>query len=181
MVSVTPDELRGWLDVLEPDRRAHSLEVGRKVQSVETLVDQGLREDLITAATLHDIGYGYPETGFHPLDGALLLAREGFSPVVCSLVLRHSASMMEAEERGLDLAVYGEFAVDDDLAAAHQLVWWADMTTGPTGETVSVKERLNEICARYGPDDLVTRFISRARPILLASCQAPGGSIQLSA
>ncbi|WP_375430169.1 HD domain-containing protein [uncultured Friedmanniella sp.] len=181
MVSVTPDELRGWLDVLEPDRRAHSLEVGRKVQSVQTLVGQGLREDLVTAGTLHDIGYGYPDTGFHPLDGARLLAREGFSPVVCSLVLRHSASMIEAEERGIDLAVYGDFAVNDDLAAAHQLVWWADMTTGPTGETVTVEDRLDEIATRYGPEDLVTRFIRRARPILMASCQAPGGSIQVSA
>jgi putative nucleotidyltransferase with HDIG domain len=159
----TPEELEGWLAALEPDRRAHSLEVGRKAASVAGLVEDGLRQEFEVAAVLHDIGYAYTETDFHALDGARFLARHGFSRAVCHPVVHHSASTLEAEERGIDLAVYDEFAVDRDLGQAHQLLWWADMTTGPRGDTVTVEDRVDEICSRYGPEDLVTRFITRAR------------------
>ena len=131
------------------------------------------------AAVLHDIGYGHVESGFHPLDGARFLARAGFSAVVCNLVVHHSASTYEAEERGIDLAVYADFAVDQDLSEAHSVLWWADMTTGPQGQDVAVEDRLSEICARYGHDDVVTRFINRARPVLVAAGQSPYGSIQV--
>lgn len=129
---------------------------------------------------LHDIGYAHPETGFHALDGATFLAGAGFSRRVCHLVVHHSASTWEAEERGLGLARYADFAVDGvDMGPAHAVLWWADITTGPQGEDVTVEDRLDEICTRYGPDEVVTRFISRARPVLLAAGQSPVGSIQV--
>lgn len=87
--------------------------------------------------------------------------------------------MFQAEERKLDLTVYEEFVVDQDLGAAHAVLWWADLTTGPQGQDVTVEERLDEICDRYGPDDVITRFITRARPVLLAAGQSPTGSIQV--
>jgi hypothetical protein len=96
-------------------------------------------------------------------------------------VLHHSASRFEAEERGIDLEQYLPFDVHEDLVLLHSIVAWADMTTGPTGSTVTVEDRLDEICARYGPDDVVTRFIKRARPVLLAAGQSPSSSIQGSA
>jgi hypothetical protein len=164
---------------LSPDRRAHSVAVGTKVASECGRVAPALRADLVAAATLHDIGYGHPETGFHPLDGARYLSKLGFSHVVCHLVAHHSASTLEAELRGIDLAAYADFAVDQDLGPAHQLLWWADMTTGPQGQDLTVEDRLDEIIARYGPDDVVTRFIDRARPALLAAGQSPVGSIQV--
>jgi hypothetical protein len=174
------DSYGDLLSALDPERRRHSLAVGRKAEAVASQVPAALRADLVAAAVLHDVGYGYPETGFHPLDGARVLARAGFSARICHLVVHHSASTWEAEERGLSLAVHADFAVQDvDLGPAHAVVWWADMTTGPTGEDVTVEERLEEICARYGPGDLVTRFISRARPVLLAAGQSPLGSIQV--
>jgi hypothetical protein len=163
----TPQALKDWLAVWEPDRRAHSVEVGLKAASVAWMVDEGLRQELQVAAVLHDIGYAHPVTDFHALDGARFLARQGLSRVVCHLVVHHSASSLEAVERGIDLSVYDQFATDRDLGQAHQLLWWADMTTGPTGETITVEERLDEICSRYGPDDVVTRFITRARPIFV--------------
>ena len=43
------------------------------------------------------------------------------------------------------------------------------MTTTPTGEVVSVHDRLSEIVERYGPHDVVTRFIRRAEPELVSS------------
>jgi hypothetical protein len=167
------------LATLDQDRRAHSLAVGRKVAEAARLVPGPLRADLVASAVLHDVGYAHVETGFHPLDGARYLARVGYSSAVCCLVVHHSASTLEADERGLDLAVYREFRVEADLTAAHAVLWWADMTTGPHGESVTVEERLAEIEDRYGPDDLVTRFIVRARPQLLAAGQSPAGSIQV--
>lgn len=179
MAQVLVEMFGDELSVLAADRRAHSLAVGRKTAGVADLVPAALRADLVTAATLHDVGYGHRVSGFHALDGARYLAAVGFSPVVCHLVVHHSASTMEAEERGLDLGLYDEFAVDQDLSAAHAVLWWADMTTGPQGQDVTVEDRLDEICARYGPDDVVTRFIGRARAVLLRAGQSPVGSIHV--
>ena len=167
------------LDALAGDRRVHSLAVGAKAAEAADLVPASLRADLVSAATLHDIGYGHVDSGFHPLDGARYLASIGFPRAVCNLVINHSASSIEADERGLDRSVFDEFAVDVDLGATHAVLWWADMTTGPRGEDVTVEERLDEICERYGPDDLVTRFIDRARDVLLRVGQSPVGSIQV--
>lgn len=165
------------LAVLTPDRRAHSLEVGRKVAGAAALAPSAVRAELAAAAVLHDIGYGYPATGFHPLDGARFLAGQGFSATVCNLVAHHSASVFEADERGIDRSVYDDFTVERDLSAAEAILWWADMTTGPAGQTVSVEERLEEIEARYGPGHVVSRFVGRARDTLLAAGQSPIGSI----
>lgn len=179
MVQVLAEMFGDELSALGVDRRAHSLAVGRKAAGVSDLVPVALRVDLVAAATLHDIGYGYPVTGFHPLDGARYLASAGFSASVCHLVVHHSASTFEAEERGLDLALYDPYVVDRDLSPAHAVLWWADMTTGPRGQDVTVEERLDEICARYGPDDVVTRFIGRARDVLVKAGQSPSGSIHV--
>ena len=167
------------LAALTDDRRAHSLAVGRKAEAAAAGIAPALRADLTAAAVLHDIGYGHVETGFHPLDGARFLARAGFSPVVCNLVVHHSASTYEAEERRIDLVVYADFAVDQDLSEAHGVLWWADMTTGPQGQDVTVEDRLEEICMRYGPGHVVTRFIGRASPVLLSAGQSPYAAIQV--
>ena len=167
------------LEVLDPDRRVHSVTVGLKVAGEAHRLAPELRTTVITAGLLHDIGYGHPAIGFHPLDGARFLATHGFPLEVCHLVVHHSASTYEARERGIDVAVYGEFAVDRDLGKAHQLLWWADMTTGPTGLTVAVGDRLDEIVERYGPGHVVSTFIEKARPLLMRVCQSPDGSIQV--
>lgn len=172
---VYSDQLGGFTD----DRRRHSVAVGRKAAFASELVEASVRADLVSAATLHDIGYGHVDTGFHPLDGARYLRSIGFSPSVCHLVIHHSASSLQADERGLDRSIFDEFAVDVDPGAAHAVLWWADMTTGPRGEDVTVEDRLAEICERYGPDELVTRFIGRAREVLLKAGQSPVGSIQV--
>jgi len=115
-MSALLDELYGdELDVLGSDRRSHSLAVGRKVAAFAHLVVASARSDLVAAATLHDIGYGHSATGFHPVDGARYLAKSGFSTVVCNLVVHHSASRVEAQERGIDQVVFHEFEVEQDL------------------------------------------------------------------
>lgn len=165
------------LSALEPDRRAHSVEVGRKAGRNAHLVAPHLRSELVVAATLHDIGYGHRLTGFHSLDGATFLLGLGFSRLVCHLVAHHSASTVEAQVRGIALTEFDTFAVDDQqLAAAHAVLWWADMTTGPTGRSVTVEERLAEIESRYGSSGPVQDFIDQARGVLLAAGQSPAGS-----
>ena len=148
MTVVLVESYGDLLAALDDDRRAHSLAVGRKAEAAAAGIAPALRADLTVAAVLHDIGYGHVETGFHPLDGARFLAGQGFSLVVCNLVVHHSASTYEAEERGIDVAVYAEFAVDhQDLGEAHAVLWWADMTTGPRGQDVAVEDRLEWLLA----------------------------------
>jgi hypothetical protein len=137
-------------------------ELGRKLGSDDVLL-------LVSAAWLHDIGYapGIVDTGLHSLDGARWLRRNGFSDRLASLVAYHSCATYEAEERGLAGILEREFVREH--SAVSDALWFADMTTGPDGSSVTVEERLAEIGTRYGPDDPVTRFWRRARPELVAA------------
>ena len=48
---------------------------------------------------------------------------------------------------------------------------FADMTTGPSGEPISVTERLTEILVRYPPGHVVHHAIQEAQPQILATVQ----------
>ena len=125
-------------------------------------------ENLAAACWLHDIGYA-PElidTRMHAIDGARHLRRTGWDERIVSMVAYHSYAVLEAEERGLS-AELAEF--ERPPAEYEDAVCFCDMTTGPDGATVRASDRLDEIEARYGPDHLVTRFIRRARPEILAA------------
>lgn len=124
--------------MLDDDRRAHSVAAGARAESALHVLPPALRGDVVVAATLHDIGYGHEEVGFHPLDGAAYLKRLGFSATICHLVAHHSGSTYEAELRGISLDAYRPYDIDrDDLGPAHAVVWWADLTTGPQGQVRS--------------------------------------------
>ena len=90
----------------------------------------------------------------------------GWDERIVSMVAHHSCAVLEAEERGLS-ADLEEFARPP--GEYEDAVCFCDMTTGPDGLTVDVRDRLDEIEVRYGPDHLVTRFIRRARPEILSS------------
>ncbi len=131
----------------------------------------GQDADLLEAAAwLHDIGYS-PElvdTGFHPLDGARYLRDvHGAYPALCSLVTHHSCAVIEAEERGLADELRREFPPESMLL--NDALAYCDLTTDPSGNLVSVHDRLAEIRERYGPDSIVTRFTRKAEPSLLSS------------
>lgn len=159
-------------------RRDHSMAVGRAAERIANVLPADQRADFVTAAYLHDIGYAQKSFGFHPIDGARYLATKGYSKLVLYLVANHTAARIEAQVRGLDPALFDEFAYDDaDAQAASDLLWWADLTTGPTGETVTPAERLAEIRVRYGPDHIVTTAINRAEPLLLAAVHRAEGSM----
>ena len=92
---------------------------------------------------------------------------EHADPVLCRLVANHSCAIVEAEERGLADALSSEFPAPAPML--NDALAYCDMTTTPTGDIVSVQDRLSEIVERYGPHDVVTRFIRRAEPQLVSS------------
>jgi hypothetical protein len=64
-----------------------------------------------------------------------------------SLVAYHSGACFEAAERGLSRELAELAEPTQELQDVLTLV---DMTTSPTGEWVSLDERLREILGRYG-------------------------------
>lgn len=171
---------RKHLEVPLPRRWAHVQGVAAQARSLAPILGDNA-ELLEAAAWLHDIGYT-PElvdTGFHPLDGARHLRDVQHADLMlCRLVANHSCAILEAEERGLADALVNEFPspgskLNDALA-------YCDMTTTPTGNVVSVHDRLSEIVERYGPQDVVTKFIRRAEPELVSSVVRTGQALFLA-
>lgn len=153
-----------------PGRWIHVQAVGAKAMRMgPILLDQAGAEVLTAAAWLHDIGYAPDliQTGFHPLDGARWLRSAGFDGRVVSLVANHSCAHLEAAERGLAEELAAEFPREEGVVP--DALWYCDMTTGPDGQDFEVTVRLGEIRARYGPGDVVTRFIIRAEPEIVAA------------
>ena len=159
---------RTLLEVPLPRRWAHVQGVAAQARSLAPIL--GDDADLLEAAAwLHDIGYSpeLADTGFHPLDGARYLRDvQHAEPVLCRLVANHSCAIIEAEERGLADALSSEFPAP--VPGLTDALAYCDMTTTPTGDMVSVQGRLSEIVERYGPDDVVTRFIRKAEPQLVS-------------
>jgi len=150
-----------------PRRWAHVQGVAAQARTLKPSL--GAQADLIEAAAwLHDIGY-LPElaaTGLHGLDGARYLRDVHHAkPMLCRLVAHHSCAVIEAEERGLAHVLNHEFAPPPQPLA--DALTFCDMTTSPDGDQVQVSHRLAEIHDRYGSGHLVTRFISRATPLIL--------------
>lgn len=57
------------------------------------------------------------------------------------------------------------------------LLTWADMTTSPTGEMVSVHERLREILERYDEDGPVGLAVRRSAPLLIRTVERVASQI----
>jgi putative nucleotidyltransferase with HDIG domain len=124
---------------------------------------------LVSAAWLHDVGYasGVADTRLHALDGARYLRVLGVDNRVVCLVAHHSCAAVEAAERGLGGALEAEFSYEESEIS--DALCYADMTTGPTGERMTVEERLREIRERYGPGDVVTKALARSEGALVAA------------
>jgi hypothetical protein len=150
-----------------PRRWRHVQAVAARAASLAWTLPDEDRAAVVDAAWLHDVGYA-PElvdTGFHALDGARWLRHREIELRVVALVAYHSCAVYEAQQRGLADQLRDEFEAEQSPTA--DLLWYADMTTGPEGVTVAVEQRLAEVRHRYGPDDVVTRFWRRAEPILM--------------
>lgn len=151
-----------------PRRWTHVQGVARQAERVAAGLGQP-GSVLVAAAWLHDIGYApaVKDTGFHPLDGGRYCAAAGVDDDIARLVAHHSCALLEAAERGLDGELAAEFPPGDPVLT--DALCFSDMTTSPDGELVEPGDRMAEIQSRYGPGDVVTRFIDRARPDILAA------------
>jgi len=150
-----------------PRRWRHVQGVAEQARTLRRVVDTDA-ELLEAAAFVHDIGYApdLVDSGFHPIDGANYLAKIGMPERLVNLVAHHSYALLEAELRGLTEHLQ-PFA--DERGPIRDALWYCDQTTGPGGERVSARERHAEIKQRYGPRHLVTEFIERGAPELLAA------------
>ncbi|MFF1557715.1 HD domain-containing protein [Streptomyces sp. NPDC058279] len=150
-----------------PQRWAHS----QRVYSQALTLAPTLGEDaelLAAAAIVHDVGYARAavDTGQHMIDGARYLRDVvGAGPRLCSVVAFHTSSPWEAAEVGLNEAL-AEFGPAEP--ALVDAITYCDLTSSPVGALVDPAERLAEVLDRYGPDHVVFRAVSAARPELLA-------------
>lgn len=142
-------------------RYQHSAAVAAKArQEVGPLLPPWDREALVAAAWLHDLGH-HPHlagTGHHALDGARHL--EGLiSQRVVALVAHHSGARFEADLRGLapDLNAF-----EDERSVVSDALTYCDMTTGPDGNSVTLRARVADIEARYGADHIVAEAMRAA-------------------
>lgn len=169
LVDAAREIARHKLEAPLPRRWSHVRAVAAKAQAVSEAVAPEDRDVLVASAWLHDVGYSLDlvDTGFHSLDGGRWLRRERFDDRIAGLVAHHSCAWLEAEERGLHDVLVAEFPREESAVA--DALCFSDMTTGPDGQDFEVLERLAEIRSRYGPDHLVTRFIIRAEPEMVAA------------
>jgi hypothetical protein len=159
-----------------PGRWRHVRAVAAKARGLAPLFDAdgGI---LVAAAWLHDVGYSpaAAASAFHPLDGALYLRAQSAPERLCALVAHHSGAVHEARERHLVEELAGFV---DEHSPLRDALWWCDMTTGPSGQDMTVDARLAEILQRYGPGHVVTRSISAATPDILRAAASTTESIR---
>ncbi|MFF8635553.1 HD domain-containing protein [Streptomyces pilosus] len=152
------------------NRWLHTQAVAARASEASAAVSEEDRDLLVAAAWLHDIGYA-PElrdTGFHPLDGARHLETLGAPSRLVRLVAHHSGAVYEAEQRGLSAELDAYEREDSPVLDA---LIYADMTTGPAGQSLDFDHRIDEILVRYESGSEVHNAISKARPYLGAAVE----------
>lgn len=107
----------------------------------------------------HDVGYAFPVTGMHALDGALCVLRGGRRSWLAPHIAWHSTAAYEYEARGMRPP-----AIDKPTREDHAFLWVADFTTSPAGAEVSPQIRIDEIRSRYAPDSPVVQALNAAVP-----------------
>lgn len=124
---------------------------------------------------LHDIGYAYPITGFHSIDGAQFVAR---SPELASFaphIFWHSTAEWEYRTAGAQIVTN----VPKPSAFDHALLWVADFTTGPQGQAMTIDERIADIADRHSPQSTAFRSAAGSFPALVQAQKLVGRSIRL--
>jgi putative nucleotidyltransferase with HDIG domain len=152
------DTARTLLAEALPRRWMHVQEVAGRAGRIAAALGEEDGELLHGAAWLHDVGYA-PQvamTKFHPLDGARYLRSVGAPERLVGLVAFHSSAVCEAECLGL-LDEMQEFG--DERTLVRDLLWYADMTIGPSGQCMTFERRMEEMQKRYPPDHYVVRAL----------------------
>ncbi|MEU3446808.1 HD domain-containing protein [Streptomyces thermolilacinus] len=152
------------------DRWLRTRAVAARAREAAAAVPETERDLLVAAAWLHDIGYA-PElrdTGFHPLDGARHLEALGAPTRLVRLVARQPGAVYEAEQRGLS----AEPAVHErENSPVLDALIFADLTTGPAGQSLDFGAGADQILGRYEPGSEAHDAISEALPYLQAAVQ----------
>ena len=116
------------------DRMKHSLAVAKKMKELTSADSEKYMcspEDAFILGWVHDIGYEFSsEQKEHANKGGLLLKEQGYQ------------YWKEVYYHGIPQDEY-----DSPLL---QLLNYVDMITGPTGEYVTVEQRIEDIAKRYG-------------------------------
>lgn len=150
------------------DRWAHVQTVGHLAEGL--LDDELVSEEVACAAWLHDVGYSpsVDVTGFHPLDGARLLASHGWPENVVGLVAHHTGASDEAIERNL----LSEFeALPVPTPEQLDEITLIDLSVAPDGSLTTPKERIREILGRYMEGDPVHAAVTHSGDRLLVSAE----------
>lgn len=159
-----------------PSRWAHTQGVARTALDVAERVRDLDGNLLVAAAWVHDIGYApsVAQTGFHHLDGAVVLAEMG-EPELAGLVAHHTSGDAEAGVRGLTANLEG-YEVPKPLVAA--ALAYCDLHTGSDGAEVDVRSRVADVNARYGAQHPVSLGLLAALPLLQEQIDLMEGLLQ---
>ena len=113
------------------DRLKHSLGVANKMRELAKDKAEVDSNDAFILGLLHDIGYQFTEnTGEHAKVGGEVLRNQGYK--YWKEVYYHGIPQEDFESTML------------------QLLNYADMTIGPTGNELTIEERILDISNRYG-------------------------------
>jgi putative nucleotidyltransferase with HDIG domain len=152
------------------DRWQHTVSVAARASELAGTVAPSDRDILVVAAWLHDIGYApsIEDSGFHPLDGARFLARQGWPDRICALVAHHSGARFTARATGqaeeLSRFSFERTPVSDALT-------YADQTVGAYGQRLPIEERLADMLRRHGPNSAQAMAHSDRAPYLRATAR----------
>lgn len=118
------------------DRMKHSLAAARKMKQLAAEQPEKYPvdpDDAFVLGMLHDIGYEFAEEQQDHADkGGLILKNQGY-------------------KYWKEVYYHGFFQHEYDSPML-RLLNYVDMITGPTGEYMTVQERIEDIAVRYGRD-----------------------------
>jgi hypothetical protein len=154
----------------DPGRLAHVRGAGLIAGMAAEALRVAEPEALAAAAWLHDIGYApaLVRTGFHPLDGALFLAREGWPEQVVLLVAHHSHAAILAPYFG----VHHHMALlEHARGPADDIITFSDLRAGPNGLGTDPRARIGEMRRRHAGCTFVPEAVreDRYRMLLTAA------------
>lgn len=158
--------LRVVTDLLEqhPQRLAHSVAVQNQLLQLMEKKHKDHPAELSVAGLLHDIGHAFPTSDIPALDGADLVRELGWEELAPHIA-HHSTARHEAETLGRQYREsFTAYSAPDPIS--HSLLWVANYTTSPTGEPVSITERLHEIMQHSPEHSSIARSLRRSLPDL---------------
>ena len=149
-----------------PQRWSHVQGVAKRAELFVDLVPNW--DALAASANLHDIGYASElvDTGFHQIDGARYLRREGWDESVVDLVAHHSDAQIRADLNGLGDIYAAEFPRNETLP--HRQLHFCDMTVALDGTPTTVEERLADMRHRHRNNPPMLDYLDRREDALIA-------------